>query len=346
MPAAADPDLAARLAKEIADLYGEAVDRMLATVARRLASGIDTPGWAERKLAEVAQLRNEAQAIVDRLAVLGPVAMQDAITEAAALGADIAAADLGVTPRFGRTNTLAVDALTREAVTLLEDTHGQILRSTVDAYRTVIAESGGGVLAGTETRRQATQRALDRFADRGITGLVDRSGRRWSIDTYSEMATRTAVGRAQVAGTLDRYQQAGRDLVIVSDSPGECSRCRPWEGMVLSISGAPGHPSVSAAQAGGLQHANCRHSMSAYIEGLTRPMTNTADPEGDRNRQEQRRLERGVRQWKRRELVALDDQAKTTAARHRKAWQDRLGQHVRTNDLKRLPYREAIGAAR
>jgi hypothetical protein len=343
MPAAADPELALRLAKEIAEIYGAAVDRMLAIVARRLASGIDRPGWPERKLAEQVQLRNEARIVVDRLVVFGPAAMDAAIAEAASVGAEIAAVDLGAT--FGRTHTAAVDAFTREAITALQDTHGQILRSTLDAYRSIIAEAGGGVLTGTQTRRQATQRALDRFADRGITGLVDRAGRRWSIDTYSEMATRTAVGRAQVAGTLDRYQTAGRDLVIVSDAPQECERCRPWEGRILSISGTDArYPSVAAAQGAGLQHVNCRHSMSAYIEGLTRPLTHTADPEGDRVRQEQRRLERGVRQWKRRELVALNDQAKAVAARHRKAWQDRLGEHVRTNDLKRLRYREAIGA--
>jgi hypothetical protein len=355
MPAAADPDLALRLAKATADLYANAVETLLAQVARRLARGIDRPGWAEAKLLEQVQLRNQAQAVVDRLQRQGPAAVRDAITDAYRLGAVTAAAEVGV--GFGVTSTAAVDALIRETVTGLVSTHGRILRSILDVYRTVIAEAGTpGALVGAETRRAGTQRALDRFADRGVTGFIDTGGRRWQLDTYAEMATRTAVGRAQVAGALDRYQAAGNDLVIVSDSPAECRWCRPWEGRVLSITGATlagtevgGFTvagSVADAQAAGLQHPNCTHSLSAFEPGLTRPMVNTANPQGDAARQEQRRLEAGVRQWKRRAAVALDDQARREANARARAWQARLRQHVDTNDLKRQRHRETIGAAR
>lgn len=342
MPAAADPDLALQLAKEVADLYSAAVDRMLAQVARRLAKGIDRPGWAERKLIETVQLRNQAQATVDRLAVLGPDAINRALIGGWEAGGVDATIELG--GAFVGTNTRAVEALASETITSVRSTHGQILRSVVDGYRSVIAEvAAPNVLTGTESRRQATQRALDRFATQGVTGFRDRSGRSWSIESYAEMATRTAVGRAQVAGTLDRYQEGGRDLVIVSDAPQECERCGRWEGRVLSISGADQrYPSVATATAEGLLHANCRHSLTAYIPGLTRPFTHTADPEGDRARQEQRRLERGVRHWKRRELVAIDGHAARVAHQRRLAWEGRLARHVQANDLMRLRYREVV----
>lgn len=343
MPASPDPDLLLRLAKETAEIYGQAVDDLLAIVARRLARGIDRPGWAEAKLLEQVQLRNEAQAVLERLQVLGPAAIERAVGAGWAAGmADAVEVSATLAPR---TNVEAVRALAREAVEQVAGSRLQILRSVDDAYRAVITEASSGVVSGSLTRRQAAQRALDRFADRGVTGLVDRAGRRWGLDTYAEMATRTASGRAQVQGALDRYQAAGRDLVIVSDAPGECALCRPWEGRVLSITGqTAGYPTVGSATAAGLQHANCRHSLSLFVPGLTRPMGRTADPEGDAARQEQRRLERGVRQWRRREVVALDEGARRQAAARAREWQARLREHVAANDLKRLRYRETLGA--
>lgn len=346
MPAAADPELALRLAKETAEIYGQAVDDMLTIVARRLATGMERPDWSTRKLIEATQLRNEAQVIVDRLEVLGPQAAEKAIDAAWTAGSAQGAAELNLTAALTtRTHTRAVDALVRETVGSLERSHLQILRSVDDIYRRVITETSSGVLTGTQTRRQVAQRALDRFAQRGITGFVDRAGRNWQLDSYAEMSVRTASGRAQVEGTLDRFVENGRDLVIISDAPAECSICRPYEGSIFSISGNdPDYPPLSSAL--GLFHANCRHVASAFTPGLTRRMRHTADPKGDALRQEQRRLERGVRSWKRRSAVALDDDAKRAASAHAREWQARLKAHVDENDLKRLRYREQIGRAR
>jgi transposase len=80
---------------------------------------------------------------------------------------------------------------------------------------------------------------LDRFAAHGVTGYRDPAGRNWLLETYAEMATRTATGQAHLTGTLDRYREQGRDLVI-SDSPRNAP-CRPYEGNVLSNFGAGGH---------------------------------------------------------------------------------------------------------
>lgn len=349
MPAGTDPELAARLAKHVLDLYAQAEADLLAAIARRVARGIDQPGWAETKLAEITQLRSEAEARLAQLqADLEPAVRQligDAHTAGAAQ-AGAALAHIGVRTGFGRTNTAVVDTYVRQAVTNLAGTHLRIFRSVMDAYRDAVVEDSGRVVAG---------RVLDRLADQGITGFVDRAGRNWQLDTYAEMTARTAAGRAQVQGALDRYQAAGKDLVIVSDAPQECPVCRPWEGRVLSISGATTGDvgggmtvagTVAEAVGAGLQHANCRHRLGLYVPGLTRPMHGTADPEGDANRQQQRYLERGVRRWKRRELAALDDQAAAAARARTRQWQGRLRDHVDTHDLKRLRYREMVGSAR
>src|SRR5690606_5493901 len=155
--------------------------------------------------------------------------------------------------------------------------------------------------------REAAQMALNRFADAGITGFVDRAGRRWDIASYAEMATRTATGRAAIQGHTDRLTAPGYALGNGSDPPDWCSVCRPWEGRVLSLSGVtPGYPTLAEAQGSGLFHANCTHSLSAYIPGLTRApeRRRLANPEGYEKRQRQRYNERQIRKWKRREAAA------------------------------------------
>lgn len=323
MPAGADPELALRLAKQLVDLYAQAEADLIATVARRVARGIDQPGWAERKLAETSALRAEAEARLAQLQTDLEPTIRDLVTRAHTAGQATADDDLataGIDIGFGHTNTATVDTYVQQAVTNLQGTHLRIFRSTMDAYRDAVVEDVGQVVSGTATRRQVSQRVLDRFARQGITGFVDNAGRNWQLDTYAEMTARTAAGRAQVQGSLDRYQAAGRDLVIVSDAPEECPVCRPWEGKVLSISGRTPtgtkdgaiavSGTVAEAVSAGLQHANCRHRLGLYIPGLTRPMHGTADPAGSEIRQEQRMLEREKRKLRRLQEAALDDETR------------------------------------
>lgn len=325
MPAGADSELALRLAKALVDLYAQAEADLLDAVARRVARGIDRPGWAEAKLAEITALRAEAEARLAQLQADLEPTVRALIGDAHAAGVAQADADLrtiGVDVGFGRTNTAVVDTYVRQAVTNLEGTHLRIFRATMDAYRDAVVSDAGQVAAGTATRREVSQRILDRLANQGITGFVDRAGRNWQLDTYAEMTARTAAGRAQVQGALDRYQAAGRDLVIVSDAPEECPICRPWEGKVLSISGRTptgtkdGSIAVSGTVAeavgAGLQHANCRHRLGLYVPGLTRPMHGTADPSGSQIRQEQRMLEREKRKMLRMQSAALDDETRAS----------------------------------
>lgn len=350
-----DPDAIARASKVVSDIYGDAVARMLTQVAKRMARGIDEPGWAEAKLLDLIALRADAQAIVAELAETGPPAVQKAIAEASEAGRTAAARQMRVSLQ-PTTNTSAVEALARETVGRLTGTHDGILRSIDDIYRQVVAEvSAPGVVTGTETRIQATQRALDRWAAKGVTGFRDAAGRNWELESYAEMATRTATGRAMIDGRLDEYQSNGRQFVIVSDSPQECSLCRPFEGKGLSLDGTGVGTKVGGikivatmrqARREGLFHPNCTHDTRPIIPGLTRPMTHTSNPEGDKARQRQRTLERQVREWRRRQSVAITDEAKARSAAGLKSAQKRLRDHIDEHDLKRQPQRERIGRAR
>lgn len=351
-----DPDEPLRIAKAVADIYGDATARLIQIVARRLARGIAEPGWAEAKVAELGRLRDEAAKVVRDLADQAPDAIRAAVADGHALGQREALREVARLDLKPRASTDAVKALAEETVRGAEIANRGILRSVDDAYRAIIAEtSAPGVVTGSEARQAATQRALNRFADRGITGFVDKGGRQWEIESYAEMATRTASGRAMVEGRTETYQRDGRDVVIVSDAPQECRACRPFEGELLSISGdSVGEEidgkrvvaTVRRATSAGLFHPNCRHDLRPYVPGLTKPMSHTADPKGDANRQRQRQIERTIRKYKRRESAAITEHGRRAAASKTREWQATMRDHVGRTNGKRLRYREQIGRAR
>lgn len=398
-----DRTIAEDLARGLVDLYSEAQTRLAAEIARRLAEGIEVPDWAQRKLDAIAQVRRFADTLLRRLdsAVADEVAQalilahirggKAALDELARLQSThpewlrlaqlsdpsprlaqlIAAHRAGVAVQLAtiRRELPGLEALNRLAFSLtsqLRGTHLRILRWDLDVYRDVIARTGvPDVLLGLKTRRRAAQVAWEDLLSRGVTGFVDKGGRGWELASYVEMATRTATAQAAIEAHLDRLHAAGHDLVIVSNAPQECARCRPWEGKVLSTSptGPTGtierlhatqgtHVSVhvagtvAEAVAAGLHHPNCRHTLSLYLPGVTRIPTHTEDPEGDVARQKLRALERQVRAERLKAAAAIDPAAKKTAEAKIRDLQAQIRDHVAATGLIRQPPREQIGVAR
>lgn len=343
------PALGERFGARLLAIYTEAELAMLERVARRIERGIDEPGWAEHKLLEVTELKRETRAILEGVRRTGTTEIPKAIEDAYAAGLTEARRDLAKAEgEFTvASNPRLVTSLTTETMTRVQSTHLQILRTSDDIYRSTVARASSQIAVGASTRREAAQLALNEFANNGVTGFVDSSGRSWDMASYAEMALRATTGRASVSGHADSLEANGQDLVIVSDAPEECEICRPWEGQVLSLSGSdPNYPSLAEGEADGLFHPNCRHRLGIYIEGVTRSMGKTADPIGSTERAQQRYLERGVRQWKRREVVAITPIDKVTSASKRTEWQTRLKSFVEDNDRKRLAYRESVSVAR
>lgn len=334
-------DRAEQYAAQIRAIFDRAELVILAEVRRRILKGLKTPGWAERKAAEIAEMRqwlrrHTAEFLSEAAPEVRRIVRQAYDEGAAAVAEQLKAANLlDIHPQPFEPGA-RIRALASDTVTVLASTSRAILRTTLDAYRDVIEAAAGEVVTGVSTRWAATKRALEAFADRGITGFVDEAGRRWDLGSYAEMATRTAVMRSAKEGAVDRYEAAGEDLVIVSDHWEECDLCRPWEGKILSLKGrTPGYPTIDQAEVAGLFHPNCRHTVSLYTPGLTRtPRTQGPESPAEarliyQERMQQRRLERGIRQWKRREAAALDDEARERAGAKVAEWTRALQAHIR-----------------
>ncbi|MFB6846214.1 phage minor capsid protein [Streptomyces sp. NPDC056373] len=366
------PGMVEPLAERTRDLYADAELRLLQIIARQLADGLEAPGWAERKLAAVQALRRSAQSVVDELGKAVRLDVFDAVAESYNRGHRAAVAELGALSDRARQlvddvtpNAQAVDRLAVEAVQLVTATHRSILRAVVDGFRAIVAEVTATPLLGTGTRRHAAQDAMRRFADQGITSFVDRAGRRWSLPVYAEMAVRTSVARAATEAHARTLTDAGIELVVVSDSPRECHLCRPWEGRVLTLTGPDGERTVEvehaledgrmvpvrvagsleAARVAGLQHPNCRHSVSAYTPGLTTVEQASSDPDGYEAGQRQREIERHIRKYKRRAAAATNAQEKRAAEGKVRQWQKAMRDHLAAHpDLRRNRTREQDGA--
>ncbi|MFD7236450.1 phage minor capsid protein [Streptomyces syringium] len=361
--------MAEQFVRAVSVLYQETEYALIDRTRRELAADMQAPNWVEQKLAAVRDLVTGARRILDRLDERAVPGIRQSVADAYTLGQRAAVDEVGAltvgSDAYVREHLPNAAALDRLALAVVDDTraaHLGILRQTIDMFRAVIATVSGRTLAGVEDRRATAQAAFDRLVNRGITGFVDKGGRSWQLSSYVEMAVRSAVGRAAVQGHTDSLRAAGLDLVMVSDAPQECRLCRPWEGKVLSLDDVVGagpveveHATVDGqmvtvqvaatldeARAVGFMHPNCRHSLSAYLPGVTVLPTDTEDPVGDENRQRLRHLERQVRKWKRREAAGLDEGARKAARAKVRAWQSAIRDHVDATGLIRQRHREQL----
>jgi hypothetical protein len=338
-------EVGSRFAAPVAELIQAEELKLLESAALALRGDQTAAEWEAASLARIRLWRTQADRLVAGAAAKLAVAVRAALAGAQAEGAAVALADIPgrtVDPPDGeRGLRLSQDRLGAQLAATLQQTPRLLEAVLREAVRAGVDE----VRAGRVTRPQASQQVFNRLALQGITGFRDKAGRNWSLSSYCEMAVRTETqARALAAGDAS-IRALGLTQVVVSDSPRECDICRPFEGEVLLLDGS-GPGTLADARAKGFQHPNCTHSYSAYIPGTTKLTPAKANPEGYEQKQRQREMERHVREWKRREALALDPAAKAAARDKVKAWQGQLRKHVAAHDLKRQSGREQLQTVR
>jgi hypothetical protein len=229
-----------------------------------------------------------------------------------------------------------------------------ILRETRDVLRTIQIEASTAQFleADTLTRRAFTQDIMNRIANDGIPAVRYADGRMVSTEAYSEMVARTTLGNSARQGALNRSAEMGNDLVRMSTHARSSPMCEPWEGEVYSLSGTSDkYTDLQTAIDGGAFHPNCKHSLNPYYEGISPELQPDGTPEENllgnavtyQAEQEQRYYERGIRQWKRREEVALTPEDAEKAKSRVSTWQAKQREHLEENPyLKRQYARESI----
>lgn len=288
-------------------------------------------------------------AIPTPLAPAPPATVNDPTPEGMTLDELRATAPKG--PRTARGVTIRTpDAL----VPQLQRMSTQMVAAADGLYQQVLTQVLANPLDSEAARLRLAQRLLDQAATKGLTGFVDTAGRRWSMVSYVEMATRTAATRTAIDAHTALLAENGYDLVRVSVHANCSDLCAPFQGHLLSITGAttsvgpePWRPRVVAslaeARARGFNHVNCRHFCVLWTPGDPLPDAPEVDPEHYKAEQHLRYLERGLRAARRREAVALDVLAERKARSQILAYRSRIASHVATNPtVLRKPHRERI----
>lgn len=364
-----DKNTALRLSEPVEEAYLACLDRLVVNIAKHLGTGkaFRTAAWETMKLAEQGQLTAENAKIISEETKKVPEEIRKAIDEASAIA--LASLEKAVAEAIaeGRLEKAPVDSvvdmlleLQQQAVdsanlvntVMLESGKSAFLSAVEDtvmwqeqalnttAAQAALNDSASATLIGTETRRQALQKAISQMADAGIYGFVDRAGRHWSPEAYINMDIRTTVHNAAIQSVKNRQQDYNSDVFLVSTHSGARPLCYPYQGKFYSWGNSGGFftdgqgrqhsyrsiTETSYGEPAGLFGINCGHYPIPQIPGVTIPPEREKEPKEENDKeylesQEQRALERAIRNAKRKEAAykaaGLDDAAKEEAARVR-----------------------------
>lgn len=252
----------------------------------------------------------------------------------------------------------------------LEGSSLQVLRSSRDLFRDAAIKAGEKMFKETDifTRRAYSQEMLDDLIKQGIKSVTYKNGRKVSIEAYAEMVGRTTSHHAAIQAELNRYEEYGYDLVRVSSHFRACPLCVPWEGAILKTNeiNDPHQEEydgyLSDAISAGLFHPNCAHGLTAYFPELSPDQEVRMDPaeqelvnqHGYKKAQElayqaqeqQRYIERQIRNWKMRGITALDDAETKKAYNKVLHWQTAMRTHIKDNSFLRRHYEVGKGYIR
>lgn len=112
--------------------------------------------------------------------------------------------------------------------------------------------------------RQLESGKLSKDASKyGFTGIVDRAGRKWRLNTYCEMVVRTKTTQAHIYATAEQAKELGCNLFIIS-SHNAIDACSKWEGAIITVGEqSDEYPSYEELRdSGDIFHPNCKHHIT------------------------------------------------------------------------------------
>ena len=220
-------------------------------------------------------------------------------------------------------NTVMLESTNSAYQQTIADVVSEIeLAERINATYTALDVASGEVVTGVSSWNQALRHATDRMKNRGITGFIDHAGRHWSAEAYTAMDIRTTMFNTGRAAVWETNQNFGNDLYSVSYHNGARPMCYPYQNKVISSTDHArtvvdldgnevevlAQSATSYGQPAGLFGINCKHYPTPFIPGVSviegQPQDKEANDKTYAESQEQRRLERNVRERKRDVLMA------------------------------------------
>lgn len=227
----------------------------------------------------------------------------------------------------------------------------------LDAYHHELDLAVLKVASGAFSFTQAMEDCCRRLGSSGVA-VIYPSGRKYSLEAAARMTMKT--GLSQLAGKITEYnlQKTETPLVYVSAHAGARPEHALWQGKVYTYSGKPtkDYPDFFDAtdygSVTGLKGVNCSHEFYPHWEGDPIPEFKEPDPVNIDGKdytyyeatQEQRKMERQVRNMKREQAAAeaAGDQKKAAELEARiRATRQQYGQFSRQAGLR--PKTERMG---
>lgn len=238
-----------------------------------------------------------------------------------------------------------------------------VYNKTVNNIASILDKAVKNNLSG-EARQKVVVDAIRKMVENRIPAFVDKAGRQWSAEAYTNMYVRTNVHNLSLEAVNRRNADYGNDLFLVDSHAGARKKCYPYQNKVISSSNREGYTydgngrrikiiplsSTSYGEPDGLFGINCGHRNIPFIPNMSyRSKQDRQDKEENdrlyRESQEQRALERAIRQSKLKEetfktLKDYEQYEKQKAVTRQK--QAQMREFIKRTGRTRRPTRERI----
>lgn len=342
-----------QLSQGITDLIVGLETDLIANIAAYLAAGRieeDTAKWKMKKLAELGKLTKQNAKTIAEYAGKTPELLELTLQRAANSAIQELApglkrmmqeglVDKRATPSMSGNMLNSLKMLQKQAKKDLNITNTtmkykaknaamQVINRTAELankqeYIDSLNKVAGKVVTGIEARQSAMRQCISEMTDKGIPAFVDKKGRNWTPEAYTNMCIRSTVGSVAKETQFAVMDDYGLDLVEVSSHSGARPLCAKDQGKIFNRNGGGGYTtdldgkrikfyswrSSSYGKPAGILGINCGHQIYPFLPGIS---VQTYFPYDEKENAEQyekicnqRALERKVRASKR-ECTALD----------------------------------------
>ncbi|WP_141500958.1 phage minor capsid protein [Paenibacillus luteus] len=274
--------------KDITGAFGGAVDDIKRELERMPLDRRGANAATKKVGAIIKSLTGKAGNWVDRVI---PKAAKEGISRAlGALGIGKKKAE----PPVSRANSGMISAASEDTYADLLAVTKNIDRRTKAAIRRAVADTmRANIEAGINGRRTINADTAAKIrAELGASAdnaIIDAAGRRWKVETYVDMVTRTKLMQATNDATIN--EALGRGVLYgVISRHGATDACAKWEGRTVKlVRDAPGsYPFIGDLPRREIFHPNCRHTISPIrnplpeeLESPFRAGSNGGDSNGE-----------------------------------------------------------------
>lgn len=233
-------------------------------------------------------------------------------------------------------------------------------------YTNVLNRSSALFNTGIYTQEEATKKAVQELAQRGIRStFIDKGGHTWSLERYTRTVMKSTLGNTYNAVKKERMEEFDVHTVVVTSHMGARDACSRIQGQVVDLrlpseipDGTHNYKSIydpswgaKYGEPGGHLGVNCRHDHIPFIPGVNTNNQPQFDPVKNKlvakAQSRQRELERRIVKYKKNLMVsesfgAEDTQHwKTMVSKSQKAMREHLdknGEYLSRNYAREQVY--------